>query len=155
MSPISRLAAIPLSALLCSAAIAGGHDQGPPEVKARNAHMALYSYNMGILGGMAQEKIPYDAAAAAIAAANLAAVASMDQSGYWTEGTDNTAMEGTRALPAIWSDMAKFDEINASFAAATAALATTAGDGLDALKAGIGEAGAACGTCHKAFRGPR
>lgn len=155
MSPLSCLTAITFAVGLGAAANAGGHSDGPPEVAARNAHMSLYSYNMGILGGMAQGKIEYDATAASVAAANLAAVASMDQSGYWTEGTDNTAMEGTRALPAIWTDKAKFDELNASFAEATAALAAVAGDGLDPLKGAIGAAGSACGTCHKAYRGPR
>ncbi len=138
------------------AAFAGGHNATAEEtaMKVRKAHMQLFSFNLGILGGMAQEKAPYDAQTASIAAANLAAMASINQAGYWLEGTD-TSVEGSRAKPEIWTDMAGFEEDNADLATASTALAAVAGDGLDALKAAFGPVGKACGDCHEAYRAPR
>ncbi len=143
-------------AVLGSAALAGGHLSGDQEkaMKVRNGHMQLYSFNLGILGAMAQDKAPYDAAAAATAAANLAAVASISQDGYWVEGTD-TSVEGSRAKPEIWTDFAGFEQDNADLGTATVALAAVAGDGLDALKGAFGPVGKACGACHEDYRAPR
>ena len=150
------LLTVTILAVIGSAALAGGHLSGEQEraMKARNGHMQLLSFNLGPLGAMAQDKAPYDAAVAAIAATNLAAVASINQNGYWVEGTD-TSVEGSRAKPEIWTDFAGFEQDNADLAAATVALAAVAGDGLDALKTAFGPVGQACGACHEAYRAPR
>ncbi len=138
------------------AAFAGGHTSTPEEtaMKVRKAHMQLLSFNLGVLGGMAQEKAPYDAQAASIAAANLAAMAGINQTGYWLDGTD-TSVEGSRAKAEIWTDPAGFEEDISDLAGASTALAAVAGDGLDALKAAFGPVGKACGDCHEAYRAPR
>lgn len=120
-------------------------------IKARSAHMQLYAHNLGLLGGMAQDKIPYDAASAASAAANLAAVAGLDQSRYWPEGSDADAA-GTKALAVIWTDREGFDKATMNLATAAAALASVAGDGADAMKAAFGPVGGACGECHRNYR---
>ncbi|MEY1555407.1 cytochrome c [Yoonia sp. R2331] len=151
---------LPTAALLCAtlagAAFAASHlsPEVASAIKARGAHMSLYGHNLGPLGGMAQDKIPYDAAAAAAAAANLAALANMDQSTYWVEGSD-IAAAGGRAKSEIWTDSAGFDAEVAKLAEASTALAAVAGNGLDEMKAAFGPVGAACGSCHKAYRGPR
>jgi cytochrome c556 len=63
--------------------------------------------------------------------------------------------EKSRALPAIWTDKAGFSAKakDLQTAAAAVSAAVTAGDA-KALAAAIDQAGAACGACHKAFRGP-
>ena len=73
--PLTR--ALILSLVLAAPALAGGHGGTPEEkaVKARNATMTLYSYNLGILGDMAKEARPFDADLAQAAAAYLSAVA--------------------------------------------------------------------------------
>ena len=75
-----------------SATIASSDGHVDPAIQgamdARNAHMSLYGYNIAVLGGMARERIPYDAEMASAAASNLAALAGMDQSRYWPEGSD-------------------------------------------------------------------
>jgi len=71
-------------------------------IKARQAHMQLYAHNIGVLGAMAQDKAPYDAEAASAAASNIVALSQLSQRTYWPEGSDNTAIESTKALPAIW-----------------------------------------------------
>jgi cytochrome c556 len=136
-------------------AFAGGHGGGlPAEVKARQAHMALYSFNIGTLAGMAKGEIDYDADAASAAAGNLAAVAALNQAAYWTPGTDSESLEGSRALPAIWENIPDAVAKGEAFAAAAATLADTAGNGLEALQAGLGAVGNGCSDCHKAYRKP-
>jgi len=141
---------------IASAAYAGGHltqDQ-QRAVDARQSHMTLYGFNLGPLGAMAQDKIPYDAEVAAVAAANLAALANMSHDAYWVEGTDSSG-EGTRAKAEIWTDMEGFKAEDMKLAVATTALAAVAGDGLDAMKAAFGPVGQSCGSCHEAYRAPR
>lgn len=121
-------------------------------IKARQSQMTLYAFNLGVLGGMAQDKIPYDAGAASAAAANLVALLSLDQSRYWPEGSDNASVDGTRALPAIWQDEAGVGEKAGALKEAVAAMDAAAGMDLDSLKAAMGPLGGACGGCHKAYR---
>ena len=135
-------------------AIAGGHG-GNPAVKARQAHMQLYAFNLGTLGAMAKGEMEYDADAASAAAGNLAAVATLNQRAYWVPGTSSDDLpDESRALPAIWESGSKAGEIGASFAEAAANLAAVAGDGKDAMVAAIGPVGKGCGDCHKAYRAP-
>ncbi len=135
-------------------AIAGGHG-GNPAVKARNAHMGLYSFNLGMLGDMAKGTTEYDAAAASTAASQLAALAAFDQSAYWEEGTIQGEVDGSRAKAEIWSDAAGWAAKQELMKTASASLAEVAGNGLEALQGGVAGVGEACGACHKAYRGPR
>lgn len=114
--------------------------------------MRLNSFNLGPLGAMAKGELPYDAAVAAAAAKNLAAIAAMDQSRIWAKRTGQPENEGTRALPAIWETPDDFSTKVAGLRTATAALADAAGTDLEALRAGMGDVGKACGACHKAYR---
>lgn len=130
---------------------AGPHDKA---IKARQAMFQLYSYHIGILSGMAKGKIDYDAAIAAEVAKNLDAAANLGQSTFWPAGSDSENAENAknRALPKIWETFPAITEKSDKLIAATGALAATAGDGLDALKAGIGDVGASCKGCHDDFR---
>ncbi len=152
---------IPLAlALTCGLAVAGtafaGGHAGNPAVSARKAHMQLYSFNLGLLGAMAKGETEYNADAAAAAASNLAAVASLNQSAYWVPGTSSDDLPGeSRAKPEIWEAGSTAAEIGMSFAEAAAALAAVAGDGKDAMAGAMGAVGKGCGDCHKAYRAPR
>ncbi len=141
---------------LVGSAFAAGHltPEQQRGMDARMAHMGLYGFNLGAIGAMVQENIPYDAGVASAASANLAALAAIDQAGYWVEGTD-TSIEGSRAKPEIWSDAEGFAAERVKLADATVALAAVAGDGLDAMKAAFGPVGQSCGSCHEAYRAPR
>jgi cytochrome c556 len=141
---------------IASAAFADGHltQQQQGALDARKSHMGLYGFNLGPIGAMAQDKIPYDAEVAATAAANLAALANMSHDAYWVEGTDSS-VEGSRAKAEIWTDMTGFKAEDMALATATTALAAVAGDGLDAMKAAFGPVGRSCGSCHEAYRVPR
>lgn len=123
-------------------------DDLDPAVKARQSHMQLYAHNLGILGGMAQERIPYDSALAQIAATNLAAIAALDQTTYWPEGT----AEGSRALPAIWDNMDDFMQKQVGLTNAAQAMAGLAGVDLAGLQSGMGDLGGSCSACHREYR---
>ncbi|MFN3662662.1 c-type cytochrome [Yoonia sp.] len=120
---------------------------------ARQAHMSLYGFYLTPLGQMAQDRIPYDADVAAAAASNLAAMAAIDQSPFWVDGTDSS-LENSRARAEIWTNPDGYLEVKQNMEDATAALALVAGDGLDALKGAFGPVGQSCGACHENFRAP-
>lgn len=141
------------AALVSTVALAASHG-GNPAVKARQAHMSLQAYNLGIVGAMAQGKAEYDAEAASAAAENLAALTKLNMSSYWAPGTSNADIMDTRALPAIWEDLPGVMGKIETLRAAADTLAADAGNGLDALKAALGPVGGACGACHEAYRAP-
>jgi len=132
---------------------ADGHIEGA--VKARQALMKLYSHNLGQLGAMAKTTIPYDADAASKAAANLAALASLDQSTLWPQGSDNGSIKDTRALPAMWTKYPEVLTKATAFKEAVAAMNDAAGTDLASLQAAMGAVGKAYGACHKAYRQPK
>jgi len=143
------------TALLATAAFAAGHG-GNPAVTARQAHMQVYAHNIGILGAMARGNSDYDATAAVAAAENLTGLAALDQTSYWAPGTDSDALpDESRALPVLFENLDDVDAKREALEVAAVALAAVADDGLDAVRAGLGPVGAACGACHEAYQKPR
>lgn len=122
------------------------------QIAARQGQFKLLAHNLGPLVQMAQGNMDYDAARAQAAADNLAALAGMDQTGLWPEGSDNGALDGTRALPAIWADLEDFGQKWAGLGEATQAMQAAAGDGLEAVQANLRGVGAACSACHESYR---
>ena len=144
-----------IAGLLASAPSAFAED-GPHDkaIKARQAMFQLYGFNIGILGAMAKEKMPYDAAIATEAANNLSVAANLGQSQLWPQGSDN-ATEGnasTRALPAIWETYPAIAEKGDALKTAVAALVPVAGNGLAALQGAMGDVGGSCKGCHDDYR---
>ncbi|MFL4471023.1 cytochrome c [Tateyamaria armeniaca] len=155
-----RLFGLTLTTLAATAvaftALADGHTKAlEGAVQARKASMSTIGYHTGLLGAMAKGEAPYDAAIATAAAENLAAAASMNRIVFWIEGSEQGAIEGSRAKPEIWSDAAGFEESAMALETAAAAMVTAAGTDLESLRAAMGPVGKSCGDCHKAYRGPR
>ena len=148
LSLFAGVAAVALTTM----AFADGHEDVNPAVKARQAHMQLYAHNLGILGGMAQGKIDYDTDAAAAAASNLSALVALNQASYWPAGTDNATIEGTKALPSIWSDFDGVMEVSAGMTEAAAAMDAVAGTDLASLQGAMQALGGACSSCHREYR---
>ncbi len=147
------LAALAVAAATVSPALAADMSKA---VEARKAVMGLYSHYLGQLGAMAKGEAPYDAAAAQAAASSLAALASLDQSRMWPQGSDNGALgDKTRALPAIWSTYPAIMDKSKAMTTAASALAEKAGTDLDGLRGAIGPVGKSCGGCHEDFRQPK
>ncbi|QIE55503.1 cytochrome c [Pikeienuella piscinae] len=126
-------------------------------VSARQSLMKLNAHYIGQLGAMAKGEVEYDSEQAKAAAESLAAVAALDQGAMWPAGSDSDTLgeEATEALPVIWTSYPAITENIDALADATANLAAVAGDGLEALRGGIGPVGKACGACHKEYRVPK
>ena len=125
-----------------------------PNIAARQAQMTLMAYNLGVIGGMAQGRMAYDAGMAASAASSIHHLSLIDHSRMWPEGTDTMAAEDTRALPAIWDDAAGFAARYTALQTAAEAMMAAAGTDLAALQGAMGGLGGACGGCHQTYRQP-
>ncbi len=136
-------------------AMAVAQSDVPYPVQARQGQFTLMQLNVGVLVEMVRGNTEYDAARAQAAANNLVAISSLDQSFHWPEGTDNTSISGTRALPAIWENLPDVVSKWQDFGTASVAMAAVAGDGLDGMREALGPLGATCGACHDAYRAPQ
>lgn len=125
------------------------------QVGARQGQFKLNGAAIGTLAGMARGRIDYDAEMAQMAAAMLVATSQIPQTAIlWPEGSDNIAIDGTRALPAIWDDFADFQSKWADFGAAAVALQAVAGNGQEALGGALGALGGSCQACHDSYQAP-
>lgn len=153
---ILALGGVLTAGVLATSAIGDGHADKAvlAAVKARQAQMTLYSFNLGLLGGMAKGNIDYDADAASAAARNLAALSQLDQSRLWPQGSDNAALgvETTEALPAIWEAGSTAGEKGMALATAAIAMEQAAGGGLESLQGAMNAVGKSCGGCHETYR---
>ena len=125
--------------------------QVKPEVlvKQRQAAMALQGKYFGPLGAMAQDKAPFKADVVAYNASLLDALSRMPWDGFEASTKDLKSA----ALPAVYSDTAKFKAAQDQFHSALEKLvATSKGSDMAATKAAIGAVGKTCGGCHDNFR---
>jgi cytochrome c556 len=128
--------------------------QAKPEVliKQRQAAMTLQGKYFGPMAAMAQDKIPYKADVVAYNASLLNALSRMPWDGF-AESTKDVKDIKTAALPAIYSEPAKFKEAQDNFHGAVGRLvAASQGSDAAATKAAIGAVGKTCGGCHENFR---
>jgi len=118
-------------------------------LKQRQAAMILQGKYYGPMAGMAQGKVPFNAALITRNAGLLEALSKMAWDGF----DPSTTGEKSRALPEIYSDAAKFKAAQDSFQAnATKLVAAAKGSDEAAIKAAIGAIGKDCGGCHETFR---
>lgn len=125
--------------------------QAKPDVlvKQRQAVMTLQGKYLGPLVGIAQGKVPYDAAAVQRNAGFLDNLSRMPWDGF----DPSTRGEKSRALPAIYDNNAKFKEYAVRLENETSKLVSLSKGGDEgAVKAQIGAVGKACGACHDDFR---
>ncbi len=142
-----------VSLALASPVFAESHEADlPAPVKARQAHMQLYGFYVGQLFGIAKGNVEYTPEAASAAASNLAALSKLNQSLYWPQGTSSDDLVGTRAKAAIWEDGSEVGAKAAALTTAAEEVAATAGDGVEAIQAGVQKLGAACAGCHKLYQ---
>ncbi|WP_372890470.1 c-type cytochrome [Rhodosalinus sp.] len=138
--------------LVAPAAMA--QDDFEAQLKARQGQFRIMALNLGVLGGMAQGEIEYDAERAQTAADTLVTVTGIDQSLHWPEGSDAMSMDGTRAEPSIWDDNEDFLSKWEDLGDAAAEMQAAAGDGRQAVGAALQNVGGTCKACHDAHRTP-
>lgn len=151
------LAAAGLMSLLTVGVVVANSQENNPfaaAVKARQAQMQIQAFNLGILGAMAKGEAEYNAEAAVLAANNIVLAASIHQPQAWAPGSDNTAVPGTRALPALWQNFPDAAEKSAELRAAAEAMKAVAGNGREAVGGAMARLGGACSACHMAYRAP-
>jgi cytochrome c556 len=118
-------------------------------VKQRQAAMTLQGKYIGPLGRMAQGREPYNAAIAARNAGFLDALSKMPWDGF----DPSTKGVKSRALPAVFSEPAKFKQAAERYQGEVAKLvAATKGGDEAAVKSAIGAVGKACASCHDDFQ---
>jgi cytochrome c556 len=121
-------------------------------VKQRQAAMTLQGKYFGPLGGMAQGKVPYNAEVVRRNAAYLEVLTKMPWDGF----DPSTRNEKSAALPAVFTDTAKFKEASERLQNEVVKLVAVSKSGDEAaVKAQIGAVGKACGSCHESFREKR
>lgn len=145
-------AAILVATLSSGVSVAADHDG---VIKARQSHMRLNAYNLGILGSMAKGETEYNAELANIAATNLLTLTNMNNSSMWPKGSSqsDSGLSGkTRALPEIWTTYPKVIDRHKELTAALEKFVTVADKGLQSLRAGMKGVGTGCKGCHQDFR---
>ena len=128
--------------------------QAKPDVlvKQRQAAMVLQGKYFGPLNAMAQGKVPYDGAVVTRNAGYLDALSRMPWDGF----AASTKAEKSAALPAVFTEPAKFKEAADRFQAEVTKLATVGKSGDEAsVKSQIAAVGKQCSGCHENFREKR
>lgn len=125
--------------------------QAKPDVlvKQRQSAMVLIGKYWGPLAGMPTGKAPYNAERVATNAPILEVLSKMPWDGF----TADTKDEKTRALPAVFTDAAKFkDGADAMQRSVSNLVKVSKGTDEAATKAAIAEVGKTCAGCHDNFR---
>jgi cytochrome c556 len=117
-------------------------------VKQRQAAMTLQGKYFGPLGAMAQGKVPFDANIVARNAGFLAALSRMPWDGF----AASTKEVKSGALPAVFTDAAKFKAAQERLQSEVDKLVAVSQGAEAAVKAQIVGVGNACGGCHESFR---
>ena len=119
-------------------------------VRQRQAAMTLIGKYWGPIAGMASGKVtPYNADVVSRNATYLENLAQMPWDGFH----ESTKGEKSRALPALFTDKAKFDELSQRLQSETAKLGQMARAKDEAgVKTQYAAVGKVCGACHDGFR---
>jgi len=115
----------------------------------RSAVMNSIAYKVAQARGMAMGEIPVDEAAFQKHARDVAALAGMIVEGF----IPNSAVEGSAALPDVWTNMADFEQKATDLQTAAQSLAdAAAANGFEAAKGMVQAVGQTCGGCHRPYR---
>lgn len=119
-------------------------------LKYRKAVYQTMVWNVGPLGAMAQDKIPFNATEFALRAGRVAALTPMLAESYSPE---SRGVAGSRLKPEMWQNRADFDAKLKDLVDRSATLATVAKSGDAATaKAAFFDMANACKACHDKYR---
>ena len=140
-----------LAALVVTPAMALDAEQAQKATETRQSVLKVVGWNIGPLGAMARGLVPYDADLVARNAERIAWMSSMIPDAFRAD-TREHAVE-TEALPVIWENYARFEELAANAQASAERLAEVAASGDEAAgKQAIGALIDDCRACHNDFR---
>jgi cytochrome c556 len=153
---VTLLGASVVPFLLISCGGQGGGAAAPtpdtPEYAAfefRHGLMEAIAWKVAQARAMAQGEIPVDEAVFKKHASDVAVLSGMIVEGF----IPNSAVEGSSALPEIWTNMADFQQKAADLQNAAQALAdAAAANGFEASKGMVQAVGQTCGGCHRPYR---
>jgi cytochrome c556 len=133
----------------------GGAPAEPPDTpeyaafEMRSGLMEAIAWKVAQARGMAMGEIPVDEALFQKHARDVAVLAGMIPEGF----IPNSAVEGSAALPEVWTNNADFKAKAMDLQNAAQALAdATAANGFEASKGMVQAVGQACGGCHRPYR---
>jgi cytochrome c556 len=138
-------------ALIVSAgyvAIAVAQQKPDVIVKQRQAGMTMIGKYWAPIAGMATGKTPYNADTVARNAPILEVLSKLPWDGF----VESTKGEKSRALPAVYTDNAKFKTASDRMQTAMAQLSKVSKSDEATVKAAIADVGKTCGGCHDDFR---
>jgi cytochrome c556 len=119
-------------------------------IEYRQSLMTILAWNMKPMGAMMKQKMPYDQAAFARHAQDLAAAAQLDLLAGFpmdSEGDDSDA------LPDIWLDFEGFQQKYKDLQSASNDLSQVAGSGdMAKIKPAFEALGKTCKACHRAYK---
>jgi cytochrome c556 len=150
----ARRLALPIACLALAAsslAFAQGQpSKGEQALKYRKAVYQAMAWNVGPMGAMAQDKVPYDADEFAMRAGRVAALTPMLSESYSPE---SRTVSDSKAKPELWSNRADFDAKMQDLVDRSATLAEVAKGG-DAAKskAAFFDMANACKACHDKYK---
>jgi cytochrome c556 len=121
-------------------------------VETRHGLMLQMGSDLAKMGAMVKGDVAYDAALAAKAAANVAAIASVISLEQFPAGSENGKAADSFAKAELWANEQDFLAKIADLNAAAAALQPLAATDVDSLKTGMGGVGKACAACHTPYR---
>lgn len=145
------LASLTLAAVVSTLSVPAMAQFQKPEdaIKYRKSVMTIQAAHFGRIGAMVNGRVPFDAKAAADNAAIVETMSKLP----WNAFGPGTDKGETRALPAIWTEQAKFKEAGDKMQAEVTKLSAAAKTGnLDAIKTAFGAAGQSCKACHDDFQ---
>lgn len=144
---MKSLTKILMTALLLSTGAAYAEEEPTdPNAIAREELMKMVGKNTKVLGDMAGDKAPYDAAAAEAAKTELITAAARIPATFETQGAADPA---STAKPEIWTNWDDFAKKAEALTAAATAIDVASVDG---IKAGMGGIGGSCKACHETYR---
>lgn len=148
MKNLTKIAIAAAAIAVATSALA----QPKPEqyVKHRQSALSLMGWYFGSLGPVAKGEKPFNKEEATKATALVATLAKLPYDSF-VAGTESIG--NTEALPAVWSNNAKFKELATKLGTETDTLAKIAAAGDEAgFKKQFGVVGGTCKACHDDFR---
>lgn len=141
---------IAASALTLSVPAAAQFAKSEDAIKYRQSALFVMGQHFGRLGAMANGRAAFDAKQAQDNAEVVASMAKLPWAGFGP-GTDKGATH--KALPEVWTEQAKFNDLAEKMQAETVKLASAAKTGnLDNLKTAFGATANSCKACHDNYR---